>query len=1224
MTMRTKLTVTKCFAYIAAIVFVLVVGGADSAAAAEPWWQLDVASAPTDIQPGQAKNDVQELVISASKGDVFLAEKQSLIEFFSGTRTFAEPPYAIVKHDASSEEMQKAIARLYAPAEVQVTAGGSSASEPNTTRYVITFVDRPEELLFAAGYLPESFEGENLSCENATGSCSGEATVVRIAEGRPDAELLVAAANLGDADLKGSGTAVTLTDKLPKGLTAVSILGGNSVNDPFSLQKPPMSCSLEAVRCTLTEEMPPVPPYEELRMRIGVDVKPGASSGELNEIVASGGNARPARVARPVAVGGDASAFGVENYELTPEEEGGAPTTQAGAHPFQLTSTLNLNRTFSWGQGEPLSRTPEEAKDLSFKIPPGLIGNPTPFPQCPLSKFLEAEISSNGCPDDTAIGVANVAITTKPESDVIVPLFNLTPSTGEPARFGFTALQDPVLLDTAVRTGGDYGVTVDVKNVTQSVDFMASRVTFWGVPGDPRHDNARGWKCISDEAIEAIEYLKERFGPCVPARQHTPPPFLEMPTSCTGPLVTSVETDSWQAKGLFSSVGTSTPLPALDGCNALPFTPSINVAPDGEAANTPTGLTVGVHLPQEVSLSTHGLGEADVRNTTVTLPEGVALSPAASDGLAACGEAQIALHDGSVPSCPDASKVGTVEIATPLLPNSLTGAVYLAQQNANPFGSLFALYVVAQDPVSGTLVKLAGEVVPDEHTGQLVSSFKNTPQLPFEDFKIHFFGGARAPLTTPSLCGSYTTYATVEGWPGNQPTTASSTFQISSGQNGAPCRDPLPFAPELTAGSTNIQAGAFTPFTMTMSRQDGNQNLDAIKLSMPPGLLGTLSDVKLCGEPQADEGLCGPESLIGETTISVGLGGDPYTVSGGKVYITEGYGGAPYGLSIVNPAKAGPFDLGKGACDCVVVRARIDVDPITAALTVTSDTTGPYRIPEMLDGVPLEIKHVNVTIARGSGFTFNPTNCQPMTIGGALTSSQGATSALDVPFQVTNCATLAFKPRFSVSTSGKTSRANGASLDVKLSYPKAAFGSQANIAKVKVDLPRQLPSRLTTLQKACPAGVFDRDPAACPPGSRVGTATATTPVIPVALSGPAYFVSHGGAKFPELVIVLSGYGVTVQLHGETFISPAGITSSTFATVPDVPIGSFELKLPQGKGSALAANGNLCTTTLKMPTTFVAQNGIVIKRSTPITTTGCAKHKQVKKPHRKHKQARKRK
>jgi hypothetical protein len=232
-----------------------------------------------------------------------------------------------------------------------------------------------------------------------------------------------------------------------------------------------------------------------------------------------------------------------------------------------------------------------------------------------------------------------------------------------------------------------------------------------------------------------------------------------------------------------------------------------------------------------------------------------------------------------------------------------------------------------------------------------------------------------------------------------------------------------------------------------------------------------------------------------------------------------------------------------------------------------------------------------------------------MSITGSLSSVEGSTRALSVPFQVTNCGTLAFKPGFGVSTSGKTSRANGASLKVKLTYPKAVFGSQANIKSVKVDLPKQLPSRLTTLQKACTAAQFEANPAGCPAASMVGHAKAITPLIPVPLEGPAYFVSYGGAKFPELVVVLQGYGVTLDLHGETFISKAGITSSTFRTIPDAPVGSFELTLPQGKDAALAAPGEkLCSSTLKMPTAFTAQNGAVLRQSTPISVTGCAKHK----------------
>jgi hypothetical protein len=854
-------------------------------------------------------------------------------------------------------------------------------------------------------------------------------------------------------------------------------------------------------------------------------------------------------------------------------------------------------------------------RDLHFNLPPGLIGNPTPLPQCTNKEFTTPLSGSlfNQCPADTAVGIASVTVSNPfapgalPDV-VVVPLFNLVPSPGEPARFGFVPVLGPVTLDTSVRTGGDYGVVIHVNDVPQILAFTAAQVTFWGVPGDSRHDASRGTPCL----------LRGFFGgePCTTGGLEHPSPFLILPTSCTGPLKTSVEADSWVNAGQFTAPRQYTfqntldePF-GMDGCNRLKFEPSISLTPDGQAGSTPTGLTVGVHVPQDASLDPTGVAESTVKDTTVTLPAGVALNPAAADGLSACSLGEIELESSAEQTCPAGSKVGTVEISTPLLPNPLTGAAYLAAQEANPFGSLIALYLVAHDPVSGVLVKLAGEVKSDPVTGQLVSTFKDTPQLPFEDLRLHFFGGSRAPLGTPALCGGYTTTASIAPWSGNAPVSSSSEFQITSGPNGTPCSNPLPFGPSLTTGSLNIQAGAFTPFTMTMSREDGNQNLDAIQLKMPPGLLGEISKTKLCGEAEGNAGTCGPESLIGETIVSVGLGGNPYTVKGGKVYITGPYAGAPYGLSIVNPAKAGPFDLGQ-----VVVRAKIEVDPSNAAITITTDTSGPYRIPQMIDGIPLQIKHVNVTITRPE-FTFNPTNCSPMQIGGALTSSEGAVSALHVPFQVTNCAVLSFKPIFSVSTAGKTSRAGGASLNVKLTYPKAPFGSQANIGKVKVDLPKQLPSRLTTLQKACPDSVFNANPAACPANSRIGSATATTPVLPVHLEGPAYFVSHGGEKFPELIIALSGQGVTVYLHGETFINKAGITSSTFRTIPDVPIGTFALHLPQGPDSALAANGNLCTAKLIMPTTFVGANGMQIKQSTPVKATGCPKKKGKASRHKK--------
>ena len=1063
-----------------------------------------------------------------------------------------------------------------------------------------------------------------------------------------EGEITLLAEDFGDEGTSPSST-VVLHVSLPENLTALNAGG-------------PEGCTVHVreVTCEVPGSSVALRAFERFEMGVRVAVGKAARSGE--EIVASvsGGGAAAASSSYAIEVGeGGATPFGVEQYELRPENAGGSPDTQAGSHPFQLTTNIAFNQT-----ADP-NKPPAAVKDLRFNLPPGLIGNPLPFPQCPLKEFVHQVGNGDACPNDTAVGVASVTYTvnqTVQTSDV--PLFALEPSVGEPARFGFYVLRELTFLDTSVRTGGDYGVTVTVPNITELIGFMSSRVTFWGVPGDPRHDPQRGWNCLKPGE-------SGYFAPCAPTEQKAPPPLLTLPTSCTGPVQTTVESDSWQEEGAFTAPfeyifkdNLGRPV-GMDGCNQEPFSPSVKVTPDGEAGSTPTGLTVDEHVPQEVSLNPTGLAEADVKGLSVTLPEGVTLNPSAADGLQACSEEQIALQSREASTCPEASKVATVKIKTPLLANPLEGAAYLATQNSNPFGSLVALYIEAYDPVSGIRAKATGEVLENPVTGQLTAHFEGDPvfendpryandvaaqflpQTPFEDVELHFFGGDRAPLGTPPLCGSYTTRGTFTPWSGGATTESSSEFQVISGPNGSVCRNPLPFAPSLTAGTTSIQAGGFSPFTTTFSREDGNQDLQAIQLHMPPGLLGTLSNVKLCGEPQADAGTCGPESLIGETTVSVGLGGDPFSVTGGKVYITGPYKGAPYGLSIVNPAKAGPFNLGY-----VIVRAKIEVNPATAALTITTDPSGPYAIPHILDGIPLEIKHVNVNINRPD-FTFNPTNCNKLAITGTLSSSEGATSALSVPLQVTNCAVLAFKPQLTASTSGKTSKANGASLHVKLTYPAGPY--DANIAKVKVDLPKQLPSRLTTLQKACTAAQFEANPAGCPAASIIGHATATTPVLPVPLEGPAYFVSHGGEAFPSLIIVLQGYGTSVDLVGSTFISKAGVTSSTFKAIPDVPVGTFELTLPEGKYSALAANGNLCSLTktvmvkkkvtirvkghkqtetrnvkqtqpaaLAMPTAFIGQNGAEIHHTTPISVTGCPPTRAKAKPAKKTKKKAKRK
>ncbi len=929
--------------------------------------------------------------------------------------------------------------------------------------------------------------------------------------------------------------------------------------------------------------------------------------------------------------------FGLQRFAFSARNQDGTPDVQAGSHPYALNTTFMVN--FPTGSFE--SFAPQgNLKDVRLEMPPGFVGDPNATPRCPYQAFVR-----NNCPNETVVGVSTTYLD-EPAGEIYPSdnaVYNLVPPTGVAAEFAFVipAASDlPVFLDAGVRTGTDYGLNVKVPDISQAALVVASKVTIWGVPAAPSHNLYRG-RCLHQVGgtvagsfeepgfglREGEDELEGPDGPYAEAagaiiqpasrqveeeggcKTQTPlVPLLTNPTSCGQSRTATFSVDDWEEPGVYHTK--SVQMPEISGCEKLDFSPTIAVTPDGTAGSTPTGLNVEERVPQESTENPVGLAEADVKNTTVTLPEGVQLSPGAADGLQACSPLQIGLHTAERPTCPDASKVATVEVDTPVLPEPLTGAAYLATQDENPFGSLVALYVFAEDSVAGVLVKLAGQVSLDPVTGQIVATFENEPQLPYSRAKLDFFGTARAPLSTPALCGTYTTETSFEPWSGTPAVKPSSSFQIATGPNGSACQDPRPFQPAFVGDTTNIQAGAYTPLAMTMTRPDADQPLGKLDVVFPPGISAGLQGVKLCEEPQAASGQCPAESQIGQVIASAGLGNNPYSVEDGKAYITGPYKGAPFGVDVVVPAVAGPFNLGTE-----VVRSKVDVDPTTAQLTVVSDA-----FPTILDGIPLQLQHINVTVNR-PGFVFNPTSCEPMKLTGQLESSEGATASVSSPFQVTNCGSLTFKPQFSVQTSAKTSRTEGASLHVNLTLPNAPRGTTTNVAKVKVSLPKQLPSPLKTLQKACTEKVFAENPSNCPVASRVGEAHVTTPVLEGGLSGPAYFVSHGGAKYPELIMVLVGEdGVTVQVHGETFISKAGITTATFATVPDVPFSTFELTLPEREYPALTANGNLCQAQaagkLLMPTEMVGQNGLAIRQSTKISVTGCPKAVHKKKAKKK--------
>jgi uncharacterized repeat protein (TIGR01451 family) len=1067
----------------------------------------------------------------------------------------------------------------------------------------------------------------------------------------------------------GTGPAeeVTITDTLPAGVEFKSVsfywsgFPGTDINAFFPVCPAPIG---QQVRCTF----PPsgfslqIEPGQTMRMLIDVAVSPSAPEGPIiNKALVEGGGAQASTSSQstisahpPFGI----TQFSVEPTERTEEMVTGetsefvnvpyrTPFTQAGGHPWGLTFkgefASEIVETRDKAEANPVPT--RDPKDIVVNLPPGLLGDPMATPRCSLTLVTSTD---QQCPNDTQIGIYRIRM--EGGHEFVAPVVNVTPEAGQSGEF---ALENTVKIDTPLLTahlvhtiqgvsgcttvGGCYGFTV-VSNNVPALAILGFEVTIWGIPTDPSHDPMRGRFCRRPSAVDP---LKCEGG--FVAAGIAPVPFLTMPTNCSaGPETTVLRADSWQEPGSVSEGRYSgyeearSVLPGATGCDLLRFDPTIEVHPNTPIADEPVELGVGLQVP--LSETPESNATPQLRDTTLTLPEGMSISPGIVDGIQACDEfgphginitgpeseevglsGELQLASGH---CPDASTVGTAEAITPFLPIPVKGHVYLARPSCGGLGqpacseedardgTLYRLYLelggTGELAQTGVHFKVPLEAHVNTATGQITTTTLGTPQAPFSELRIHLNGGPRAPIDNPSTCGPAVTTADFTPWsapgitpeglpmPGTPDATPSSFFDVQG------CASPSGLHPAFTAGTVLSQAGSYTPFTMNLSREDRQQFVKGLQIHTPPGLLGMLSSVPLCGEPQADAGTCSETAKIGTTRVASGAGSHPFEIEG-SVYLTGPYDGAPFGLSVVTHVVAGPFNLG-----VVVVRAKINVDQTTSVLTVTTDESGPHALPQIFFGVPLRLKRITVNIDR-PGFMFNPTNCAAQKITAFVSGSEGAIAEVSSPFAVGGCRALAFTPKFKVSTSGKTSRVNGASLDTKLSYPKGAFGKEANIARVKVSLPRHLPSRLSTLQKACTTAVFAANPANCPKASIVGIVRVSTPLLPVELSGPAYFVSHGGEAFPSLVIVLQGDGVSVDVTGTTFISSkTNVTSTTFKTVPDVPFNSFELYLPQGRYSALAATGNLCKLAgkLKMPTEFVAQNGAVIKQSTKIAVTGC--------------------
>ena len=961
--------------------------------------------------------------------------------------------------------------------------------------------------------------------------------------------------------------------------------------------------------------------------------------------------------------------FGVSRFAISARNQDGTPDVQAGSHPYALNTTIVLNEP-----GPTSGNLKDVTLQLPPGLVGNPDATPKCTYQEFIRQVEGGAREFGRCPNETVVGLASFYLQNPNQPTEFLPssaaVYNLVPPAGVAAEFAYVAIRHtPILLQESVRSGRDYGVTTTVPDINEQSNIYASKVTIWGTPADPAHNHWRG-TCLlvegggrhsveegaglaeGEDELEGPLYENGGGGRGLPesngeicATGDAVQPLLTMPTSCGRPLSASAAVDSWQEPGDFTGAeGQRTrtaSLPELTGCENLPFDPELSVTPEKRTGSTSSGVNVGVTVPQGSTESSDGLAEADVKDTTLTFPAGFELNASAANGLQGCSTAQIgytgsaeldpATEPGVQPPqleerlqnpatgrpeadlCPDASKLANVQIKSPLLEGKLLGAIYLAApQNfstgplENPFKSLTAVYGVAEEARTGVLVKFAGSLERNLETGQLTGKLENTPQLPFSEANLEFFGGERAAFATPSQCGGYESTATLAPWSATAPVKPTSDFKITSGPSGSACPSgALPFTPTLQAGTTNTNAGAFSELSTQINREDGQQAIQNVTLTYPPGVSAVLAGVPQCAEAQANAGTCPAETQIGEDMASVGVGSDPYTVTGGRVYLTGPYGGAPFGLSIVTPTKAGPFIPDEGAP--VVTRAKIEVNPTTAQVTVT--TTG--EIPHILDGFELNVKQINVSINR-PGFTINPTSCEPMSVAGTIAGLEGAAAPVTMRFQMGNCQNLKFAPKFSASTAAHTSRSQGASLVTTIEEPAGALGTQADIAKVKVQLPKQLPSELRTLQKACLAKTFEASPEAClaeSPHAKVGEAVVHTPLLPVPLTGNAYLVSHGGAEFPDLTLVLKGDDVTIVLVGSTNITN-GITTTTFKTTPDVPFTSFQLALPQGEYSALGsylATGNkasFCGRSLVMPTEIVAQNGMALYQNTTISVTGC--------------------
>ena len=851
-----------------------------------------------------------------------------------------------------------------------------------------------------------------------------------------------------------------------------------------------------------------------------------------------------------LGAGSAGAQFGITNFDGEVIQEGGAPATQAGSHPYEAGTEFDVTTFEEPGFCFPECILPEGGgfKDVVVKLPAGLVGNPTAVGACPNADIITPLFVFAVPPQCRSAVVGTTVLRgNSPLLPIESPVYNLEPGPNHPARFGFRVLTSAIVLTAGIRTGDDYGLTVTLPNANQALPVTGTELNFWGVPGDSSHDPVRGGP-----------YGK-------PVR-----PFQSNPTSCTGPVLTTLQLSSWQQPNNFEEAsflshnGAMEPIGA-DGCEKLPFEPSLNLRSDPPSAASPTALSATLKVPQHND-DPNGLVSSHLKKAVVNLPPGVTVNAAAANGLGGCSEAQFGLNNANPVSCPSDSRVGLGEIVTPLLTNPLTGSIYLAQQNANPFGSLLAIYYVVEE--QGVTIKIAGKIDTDPNTGQVTATFDNNPQLPFSEFKLDFFGGPGGVLVNPSSCGDKTYTSSISSWSGGTVNTSDS-FSVNQncGTGG--------FNPGFAAGSTNPVGGDYAPFALNVTRNDGEQNVSAIGASLPKGLSAKLAGVPVCPPANAAAGSCPASSQVGSVNIAAGTGPEPVWVpQPGKaptaVYLAGPYKGDPYSLAFRVPVQAGPFDLGT-----VALRASVHIDPVTAQISVASDS-----LPQILQGIPIDYRQIHIGIDR-AGFTLNPTNCQEQAVASTIVSDTGAAVTPASRFQVGSCGNLGLKPKLYTRIWGKTNRGAHPKLRAVL-QPRSG---DANLGRVALTLPRSEFLDQAHIKTICTRVQFAAN--ACPADSVYGYAKAFSPLLDGIVQGPVYLRSSNH-KLPDLVADMSGQ-VDIDLAGRIDSKNKGIRT-TFESPPDVPVSKFILYMKGGAKGLLVNSRNICNATYRSNANLRGQNG----------------------------------